>query len=69
MVPGWVIGLTVAASVLFGIIVKIIVSVRSDARGDGLLRMWAMSASLGCLAMLGILAACFVIFWLTRLTG
>jgi hypothetical protein len=66
MVPEWIVGLTAIAAFLCGIIVKIIVSVRSDAKGDSLLRMWAKSGSLGCLAMLSIWAAYFAIGWMIR---
>lgn len=64
MVPTWIVGLVAIAAFLCGIIVQIFVWVRSRGKGEGLLWVMTKSGALGCLAMLGVWAAYFILGWL-----
>jgi hypothetical protein len=65
--PGWLVGITAIASFMAAVVVSMIVSIKSKAKGDGLLRMWAKQGCFGALAMLGVWAAYFIIFRLVIL--
>ena len=65
--PYWLVGVIAITSFLSAVIVSMLVSIRSTARGDGFLRMWAKQGCFGALAMLGVWAAFFIIFRLVIL--
>jgi hypothetical protein len=58
------IGLTLAASFVAAMLVSAIVSARSIAAGDGLLREWWKRGLYGILAMIAVWAAYFILGFL-----
>jgi len=65
--PYWLVGLVVIAACLSAVIVSMLVSIRSTARGDSLPKMWAKQGCSATLAMFGIFAAYYAIFHLVAL--
>jgi hypothetical protein len=63
MVPEWIILLVAVAAFLCGAFVQVIASIKSKAKGEGSMRRLSKSASLGCLAMLGVWAASYIVGW------
>jgi hypothetical protein len=65
--PYWLVALVCCAAFVASVVASMLVSIRSRAHGESLLRTWTKQVCAGLLAMLAVFAAYFVIFGLVRL--
>lgn len=65
--PTWLTILVACVAFVAGLIASMLVSIRSRASGDSLLKTWTKQTCVGILAMAGVFAAYFALFGLTRL--